>query len=379
MPKGSDGLCVGIPVEIKPGEHRVAGLPDHVGQLTAMGCRAVVQRGAGAGGRWTDEAYRSAGAELVDTPAEVYERADLVWKVKEILPEEFSLLRAGQVIFTYLHAPPRPAMVQALRDSLGIAVAYEEMVDAAGRRPLLVPMSIMAGVGAVVLASQFSQSAYGGCGKLLFKTEGSEPLGVVIIGGGVAGQAAAGAASAAGAQVTILDVDKGRLAELRRAFPEANVVRSTAEAIGGLLPVADVVINCTYWMPGDPHIVTREMLGLMRPGSLIMDVSADPHGAIETSETTTHADPIRVVDGILHYAVQNIPALFARSASEALSAVTWPHVERIARDGIEVAVRDSALLRSGVVTWRGAVVGEALGRIQGIETLAADELPARLA
>jgi len=368
------GLCVGVPREIKTGEQRVAGLPVHIRRLVDLGCRAVVQRSAGAAAGYPDDAYASAGAELVAHLAAVYERADIVWKVKEILPDEFGRVRRGQVVLTYLHAPPRAEMVRALRESGCIAIAYEEMVDGAGRRPLLAPMSRMAGAGGVLLAGQFGQTRSGGCGKLLFTTEGAAPMVFVILGGGVAGRAAARAALGAGAVVHLLEVVRDKFADLRRALPEADVVASDRDALCRLLPETDVLMNCTYWMPGDAHVVTRDMLSLMRRGSLIMDISADAHGAIETSETTTHDDPLREVDGVLHYCVQNIPALFARSASEALSAATWPYLKQMASGGIARAVRESRLLRSGVVVWRGAAVGSDLGRIQGVETLAPDDL-----
>jgi len=368
------GLCVGIPVEIKPGEHRVAGLPADVRRLVERGCRVVVQRTAGAGSGYCDDDYASAGAVLVPDLASVYERADIVWKVKEVLPAEFGMVRRGQVIFTYLHAPPRPELVRVLRDSGCIAIAYEEMVDGAGRRPLLAPMSRMAGAGGVLLAGQFCQTRHRGCGKLLFATEGAAAMTFTILGAGVAGCAAARAALAAGATVHLLEAVRDKLPDLRRALPEADVVTSAHKTLCRLLPETDVLMNCTYWMPGDAHLVTRGMLSLMRRGSLIMDIAADAHGAIETSETTTHDDPLRDVDGVLHYCVQNIPALFARSASEALSAATRPHLEHMASEGVDQAVRECGLLRSGVVLWRGTVVGAELGRIQALDTLSSDDL-----
>ena len=183
--------CVGIPREIKDGEHRVAGLPCQVRELVEMGCRVIVQRDAGAASGHLDEQYQAAGAELVETLETVYDLSEVMWKVKEILPAEFDLVRSGQVIFTYLHAPPRPDMVRVLRDAGCIVMAYEEMADEGGRRPLLAPMSRMAGAGAIAVAAQFSQSIHGGCGKLMFRTEGAAPMTVLILGGGGAGQAAA--------------------------------------------------------------------------------------------------------------------------------------------------------------------------------------------
>ena len=347
-------LTIGIPKEIKPAEYRVAGLPEHVRQLRDIGCRVVIQRHAGDGSRFSDAEYRAAGAQIVGTLPEVYDRADLLWKVKEILPPEFPLLRDRHVIFTYLHPAPRPRMVRALRRAGCTAIAYEEMVDDRGARPLLIPMSRMAGAGAVALAAQFCQAKYAGCGKLLFRTPGSLPAVITILGGGTAGQAAARAALAAGATVRLLETDPARLRRLARSFRRAAVVRSDSRAIRRLLPDTDVLIHSTFWMPGDPHLVTRDMLGLMKPGSLIMDVSADPHGGIESSEITTHDKPIRVVNGILHYAVQNIPSLFSRSASEALSKVTWPYLKLMATCGVPLALRRSRLLRRGVVLWRGS-------------------------
>jgi len=359
----SQPSCVGIPKEIKEGECRVAGLPQHVHRLVEAGTRVVVQRSAGVGAGYDDDAYRAAGADLVHAAEDVYEQADVVWKVKEVLPAEYGLLRRGQVIFTYLHAAPRPEMTEVLRAAGCVAVAYEEMRDGEGRRPLLAPMSRMAGAGAVAVSAQLCQTRHGGCGKLLFHTEGTAAMTYLILGAGVAGQAAARAALGAGARVFLLEVIESKLEGLRARFGGADVVLSDADAIRRLAPQTDVFVNCTYWMPGDPHVITRDMLSLMQPRSLIMDVAADPKGAVETSETTTHDEPVREVDGILHYCVPNIPALFARSASQALSAVTWPYLKRLATEELDGLLRDSAILRSGVVTWRGQVVGEARGRM----------------
>lgn len=367
-------LNVGIPKEIKPGEYRVAGLPEHVRKLRDMGSVVVVQRGAGVGSGAEDDDYRKAGAELVDGIDEVYARADVLWKVKEILPQEYGLIRAEQVIFTYLHASPRPEMTRVLRDSGCISIAYEEMTDDVGRRPLLVPMSRLAGAGAIAVSAQFTQVLYGGCGKLLFCTESAEPVTVTILGMGVAGRAAAQAALGAGAKVHMLDVAAPLLAELKQTFPSGIPLVSNEATIRRLLPETDILVNCTMWMPGDPALVTRSMISLMKRGSLIMDVSADPHGGIETSEQTTHENPIRVVDGILHYCVQNIPSLFASTASKALGNVTWPHLQRLVQDGVDEAIKTSAMLRRAVVIWRGKVVGKNLGRMQGISTIEPDDL-----
>ena len=367
-------LCVGIPKEIKPGEYRVAGLPQHVARLADMGCRVIVQRGAGAGSRYPDAEYEQAGAEMVDGLDTVYQRANLLWKVKEILPEEFGLIRPEHVIFTYLHPVPRPDMVRVLRGAGCIGIAYEEMADEQGRRPLLEPTSRLAGVGAIAVVTQFSQAHYGGSGKLLFRVPGAEPLAVAIIGAGVAGRAAAQAALDARANVYILETKEAILGHLQRSLPEATVMPSNEQTIRRLLPETDALLNCTFWLPGDPRIITRDMLSLMRPGSLIVDVAADTGGAIETAVETTHDDPIRVVDGILHYCVQNIPSVFSRTASEALSEVTWPYLETIIRDGVEESVRRCRLLRRGVVTWRGKAVGERLGQAQRLDTVSPDDL-----
>lgn len=370
---------VGIPKEIKPGERRVAGLPEHVRKLRGLGVRVLMQRDAGVGSGHPDADYERAGAELADTPEALFAGADLLWKVKEPLPPEFGLLRPEHVIFTYLHAAPRPRMVEALVASGCTAVAYEEVTDDQGRRPLLAPMSRIAGVGAMAVAAQFTQSLYGGVGKCLFRADGADPMRVTILGGGTAGHAAARAALGAGARITLLEVRQEVAQSLRRTFARACVELSSEGAIRRLLPETDVLLNCTYWMPGDPHLVTREMLALMPPGALIVDVAADAHGAIETSEETTHEHPIRVVDGILHYCVQNIPALFARTASGLLSEATWPYLERMAREGVPAALWADPMLRRGVALWRGKPVGEELGRALGTEALSPEELLAELA
>jgi alanine dehydrogenase len=376
--KESKPMRVGIPREVKPAEYRVAGTPAHVRRLSQIGCQVIVQRGAGLASGYTDEEYQQAGADLADALPAVYERADLMWKVKEILPEEYDLVRPDHVIFTYLHAAPRAEMTRVLRDAGCIAIAYEEVTDDKGRRPLLEPMSRLAGAGAIALAAQYLQAPYGGAGKLLFHTEGAEPVTVLILGGGTAGRAAARAALGAGARVYLLELLPNLVYELTRSLPDALVLPSTAETIRRLLPETDVLLNCTFWLPGDPRLIYRDMLSLIQPGSLIVDVAADPNGAVETSVETTLDDPIRVVDGVLHCCVQNIPSLFARTASEALAAVTWPLLERIVRDGVATAVAECPALRRGVVLWRGKAAGQQLAKAQGVETITSEQLLAEL-
>jgi alanine dehydrogenase len=366
-------FSIGIPKEIKSGEFRVAGLPSHVRLLRKIGCEIFVQRGAGAGAGYGDAQYQDAGAVLVESLADVYRRASFIWKVKEILPEEFPFLRPEQVIFAYLHPCPRPEMIQAFQASRCTAIGYEDVVEN-GRRPLLIPMSKIAGAGAVLLAGQFAQTLHGGCGKLLFATGGAEPMTFAILGGGTAGRAACAAAIAAGCDVHLWEANSAMLAALQQEFPRAQVIAWSPEAFAQRLPRVDVLMNCTMWMPGDPHLLTRPMLKLLCPGSLIMDVSADPQGAIQTSETTTHDDPLRRVDGILHYCVQNIPSLFARSSSQSLSAATWPYLESIVRGGLLAAVRSIPSLGGAFVAHGGRLFGADLGRIQGIATGNSDDL-----
>jgi len=366
---GRTAFVVGIPREIKSGEFRVAGTPDCVRRLRELGCPVVVQSGAGIGSGFPDDQYRDAGAQLVDTLEAVYADADLIWKVKEILPAEFGLVEGRHIIYTYLHAPPRREMTRVLRECGCVAIAYEEMRDGDGRRFALEPMSRLAGIGAIVVAGQFCQAFQGGCGKSLFRIEGAPPLAVIILGGGVAGRAAAGAALAAGADVVVFEKDAAAAQAVSRVLPDACVKPYTHAALNEILPAADVLLNCTMWMPGDPHLVTRAMLGRMRERSLIVDVSADPRGAVETTEVTTHEKPVRVVDGVLHYAVQNIPSLFASTATQLLCEATWPGLERIASTGLATALRESPELLSGVQFWQGRAVGELLATTQGIPVI----------
>lgn len=367
-------MRIGIPKEIRPGEYRVAGLPKHVAQLKELGADVVVQRGAGERAGASDDMYLDAGAALADALEEVYETADIVWKVKELMPAEFGLLRPEHVLYSYLHPIPRPDMVRAMLDAGCIGITYEDMTDDEGRRPLLAPMSRIAGAGAVALAAQFSQSLHRGCAKLLFRTEGAEPMRFCIVGGGVAGRSAAKAALAAGAEVEVLEIAKDRLPALAAEFPAAKVHESTPETLRQGMATADVLVNCAHWLPGDPRLITREMLALMRPGSLIMDIAADTDGAIETSVETTHDDPVYAVEGILHCCIQNIPSLYARTASHALSSASWPELERMVRIGVEAAIKESGLLRRGVCVWRGQAVGKRLGETQGIAAVEPDEL-----
>jgi len=358
---------VGTPTEIKVAERRVGLTPVAVRELVAHGHEVVVQRGAGAGIGATDEHYEAVGATLVDGAEEVFERAELIVKVKEPQPDERALLRPHHVLFTYLHLAPDPAQATDLLASGASCIAYETVTDEDGRLPLLAPMSKVAGRMSVQAGAHCLESASGGSGILLGGVPGVPPARVVVIGGGVVGENAVEMALGLGADVTVLDRDQRVLDRLAARFgPALTTVYSTAAALDERVVDADLVIGAVL-VPGAkaPKLVTAEMVRRMRPGSVLVDVAIDQGGCFETSRPTTHTDPTYVVDGVVHYCVANMPGAVARTSAHALGNVTLPHVLALADHGLHGALERDPHLREGLNIHRGQVteapVAEALG------------------
>lgn len=360
-------MRIGVPQEIKPGEHRVGLSPESVRALSARGHRVIVESGAGAGIGAGDADYRAAGAAVVAGAAEAYGDAELVVKVKEPLASERALLRRGQALFTYLHLAPDPAQARELLASGAIAIAYETVTSPAGGLPLLAPMSEIAGRMSVQVAAHFLERGQGGRGVLLSGATGVPAASVLVLGAGVVGANAARIAARTGAQVCVLSRSEAPLGRLAAGAGAAlRTGPSTPEAIGRELAAADAVIGAAL-LPGAlaPRLVTRAALGSMRPGAVLVDVSIDQGGCFETSRPTTHAAPVYAVDGILHYCVANMPGAVPRTSTYALNHATLPFVLALAEAGVAAALRADPHLRNGLNVCCGAVtrpeVAAALG------------------
>jgi alanine dehydrogenase len=359
-------MLIGVPKEIKNHEYRVGMTPAGVQELVFSGHSVIVQNNCGDAIGFSDQDYVSAGATLVASPNEIFARADMIVKVKEPQPNECKLLREGQILFTYLHLAPDPEQAKLLLASGATCIAYETVTDALGGLPLLAPMSEVAGRMAIQAAAHCLEKAQGGRGVLLGGVPGVEPAKVVVIGGGVVGIHAARMAMGLGAEVTILDRSLPRLKTIDENFSgRIKTLFSNKATIEAQLKDADAVIGAVL-VPGAaaPKLVTREMLKLMKKGSVLVDVAIDQGGCFETSRATTHEHPTYSVDGIIHYCVANIPGAVARTSTMALTNATLPFVVELARKGAHRALVDNIHLRNGLNVYRNTytcrAVAEAL-------------------
>ncbi len=360
-------MVVGVPRETKADEHRVGLLPSGAYQLIQRGHRVIVEKDAGVGSYYLDSDYTEAGAELVDTPAAIFEQADLIVKVKEPQPDETPMLRPGQVLFTYLHLAPARELTTALIASGVTAIAFET-IEVNGHLPLLEPMSEIAGRMSVIVGGYFLAKHHGGSGILLGGVPGVLPGRVVVLGGGVSGINAARMATGLGADVTILEVDVERMRFLDITLHTAHTLYSDEAHLMELLPRVDLLIGAVL-VPGAkaPRLITREMLRCMRPGSVLVDIAIDQGGCSETSRPTTHHDPVYVEEGITHYCVANMPGAYARTATQALANVTFPFVELIADRGLADACKARVDLKSGINVMGGTVTCPAVAEAHGME------------
>jgi alanine dehydrogenase len=359
-------MNIGVPKEIKAQENRVALLPSAVYQLAQRGHGVIVESGAGAGSGFPDEQYAAAGAQVVTKHDDVFERAELIVKVKEPLPEEWPLLRAGQILFTYLHLAASKPLTEALLAARVTGIAYET-VEVNRRLPLLEPMSEIAGRMSVLVGGYFLQKHTGGCGVLLGGVPGVLPGKVVVIGGGTAGVNAARMAQGLGADVTILEVDVERMRFLDITLHTAHTLYSNRQHLIDMLPEVDLLIGAVL-VPGAkaPKLIDREMMRVMKTGSVFVDIAIDQGGCAETSRATTHLDPIFVEEDVTHYCVANMPAAFARTATQALTNVTYRYIEMIADHGIPGAFRRDPRLLSGLNVHDGKVTFPGVAEAHGL-------------
>jgi len=359
-------MIIGVPKEIKPQEYRVGLPPSAAYQLIRRGHEVVVERQAGVGAGFADAEYAQAGAKVVEDHGEVFRRAELVVKVKEPQPSEYGLLGHGQLLFTYLHLAPDRALTDGLLASGVTGIAYET-VEVKGRLPLLEPMSEIAGRMSVFVGGYFLAKHAGGSGTLLGGVPGVLPGRVVVLGGGTSGINAARMATGLGADVTILEVDLERMRFLDITLHTAHTLYSNETHLMDLLPSVDLLIGAVL-VPGAraPKLIHRAMLRAMRPGSVLVDIAIDQGGCAETSRPTTHDRPVFVEEGVVHYCVANMPGAYARTATQALTNVTYPYVELLADHGLAEACRRQPALASGINVQDGRLTCPAVAEAHGM-------------
>ncbi|HEV3272701.1 MAG TPA: alanine dehydrogenase [Candidatus Methylacidiphilales bacterium] len=358
-------MIIGVPREIKTQEHRVGLPPSAAYQLVKHGHSVAVERGAGVDAGYPDDDYAAAGAKLTDSHEEAF-GGDLVVKVKEPVAEEYGFLRRGQMLFTYLHLAANLDLTAALLKSGVTAIAYET-VTRNQRLPLLEPMSEIAGRMSVIVGGHFLAKPHGGKGVLLGGVPGVLPGRVVVLGGGTSGVNAARMATGLGADVTILEVDLERMRFLDITMSTAHTLYSSEAHLVELLPTVDLLIGAVL-VPGAkaPKLISRAMLGQMKPGSVFVDIAIDQGGCAETSRPTTHDDPVFVEEGVLHYCVTNMPGAYARTASQALTNVTYPYIEALAEHGLAEACGKFPGLEHGVNVVDGALTCQAVADAHGL-------------
>lgn len=358
-------MIIGIPKEIKNNEYRVASTPNCVMEIVKNGHIVLVEKNAGIGSGFKDQEYEDAGAKIVNKE-ELFDKSELIYKVKEFFQEEFKYLREGLVIFTYIHSNAYRDQTDAFLKRKVVGVAYEDIENEKGEFPLLKPMSEIAGKGGFLKACEYVQKINSGKGLILNRISGVTTPHITIIGAGIAGLGAAELASAFGNRVTILDIDLDKLEKAKEILPiNVELLYSNSSNLTECLKKTDVLINCILWPKWrTDHLITKEMLHLMKENSLIVDVSCDENGAIETCRSTSHDAPTYFEEGIMHYCVDNIPAAFPKTATEALANATLPYLLEIANKGYKRALMDNRALRKGLSFYFGELTLEETGRKQ---------------
>ena len=356
-------MIIGIPREIKVDEYRVALLPVGAELLIAEGHQVLVETGAGVGSGYDDAQYQSVGATIINDPSEIYARADMIVKVKEPIGPEFTMMRRGQIIFTYFHFAANRELTEACLRAGITAIAYETLTDSAGNLPLLKPMSEVAGRMSIQQGAKYLEKPMEGRGILLSGVPGVEPAKVTILGGGVVGSNAAKIAAGMGANVVIMDVNLDRLRYLDEIMP-ANVrtIYSDPHSLHWHVTTSDLIIGAVL-IPGSrcPVLIKRELLREMRNGSVIVDVGVDQGGCVETTHPTSHSDPVYIVDGVVHYCVANMPGAVGRTSTQALCHATQPYILRLAAQPLaqlaehDPGIADAINIQDGKITNRAVV------------------------
>lgn len=362
-------MIIGVPKEVKPDESRVAMQPGGVRVMKRNGHEVLIQEGAGLGSGFTDEMYVDAGATILSDVEELWQKAEMIMKVKEPMSKEYPYMREDQIIFTFFHFAASKELTQAVIDAKSIAIAYETVEAADGSLPLLIPMSEVAGRMAAQEGAVFLEKSNGGLGILLGGIPGVEPAKVLVLGGGVVGVNAAKIAAGMGADVSIMDVDMTKLRYLDDILPKnINTVYSSESNIRAMLPTVDLIIGAVL-IPGAeaPKLITRDMLKQMRPRTVMVDVAIDQGGCFETSRPTTHENPIFLVDGIVHYCVSNMPGAVPYTSTIGLTNLTLNYALAIANKGWKQALADDKELQHGLNIANGTVVYQEVAEAFGME------------
>ena len=363
-------MIIGIPKEIKVHEYRVAILPFGVEEFVNVGHTVLVQRDAGVGAGIPNDEYERTGAKIVDTAEEIFAQADMIMKVKEPQPQEIKMLRKGQILFAYLHLAAEQELAEGVAKSGCRSIAYETLVDRQGHLPLLTPMSEVAGRMSIQMGARYLEKSHGGRGVLLSGVPGVLPGKVVILGGGVAGAGAARISAGFGADVLILDRNLDRLRYLSETMPaNVNVAFSNRQEIRKQIADADLVVGAVLIVGAKaPRLILREDLKLMQQGSVIVDISIDQGGCVETARVTTHAEPTYIVDGIIHYCVGNMPGAVSRTSTSALCNATFPWAMEIARHGTDLvaAAAKHPPIAHGINTFDGELTCKAVADSFGL-------------
>ena len=369
-------MIVGVLKEIKAEENRVCMTPAGVEVMKQNGHEVIVEKNAGMGSGFNNAAYKSAGAEIIDTPKEIFKRADMVMHVKEPLAAEYDLIRKDQIIFTYLHLAAAEELTHLLIKSGSIGIAYETIQKADGSLPLLTPMSEVAGRMAIQQGAKYLEMAQGGHGVLLGGVPGVDPGTVVIIGGGIVGTNAAKMACGLGAKVYILDMNLERLRYLSDVMPSnCFLLMSKPSTVRRLIKEADVVVGAVL-IPGAkaPRLITREMLKTMKKGAVLVDVAIDQGGCFETAKATTHGEPIYTVEGVVHYCVANMPGAVPKTSTLALTNATLPYAVEIANKGWKKAMQENPEIKYGANVVKGKVTYDGVAEAFGLEFTNIDQL-----
>ena len=368
-------MVIGIFKEIKSGEYRVAASPTTVREMIKHGHSVYVEKGAGVGSGFSDTAYEEAGAVLSDAVS-IWQKADIFYKVKELLPEEYQWMRKDKILMTYIHSNAHPDETDTLLQSHVAAVAFEDVEDEKGSKILVNPMSELAGKGGVLAALHFAQSVNGGPGKLLANVCGVETPVFTILGCGYVGMGAAEIAAGLGNRVRILDIDMNKMLEAKKHMPDnVTFMISNRANLEKCLRETDVLINGIQWAKDrKDHIVYREDLRLMKKGALLIDVACDENGAIESCRSTSHAEPVYFEEGVMHYCVDNIPSAFSQTSSERFALGTLPYLLAVADKGFKKAMEDDPLLRKGMTCYDGKLTLKETALKQNREWTDADEL-----
>ena len=354
-------MIIGVPKEIKTNENRIALVPAGAEMLTRHGHEVYVEKNGGVGSGFSDDDYVDAGAKILDTAKEIFDKAEMIMKVKEPLPQEYKMIKKGQIVFTYFHFAASRELTEGMVDSGAVCIAYETVETADHALPLLIPMSEVAGRMAVQEGAKYLEKFFGGRGILLGGIPGVKPANVVILGGGIVGSNSATIAAGMGAHVKILDINLNRMRYLEEVMPKnVTTVYSNPHTIREAITEADLVVGAVLIAGAKaPHLITRDMLKIMKPGAVIVDVAVDQGGCVETIKPTTHEDPTYVIDDVIHYAVANMPGAVPITSTIGLTNATLPYAIEIANKGYLKAIKENKEIALGVnvidgkITYKG--------------------------